>query len=114
MENENICEFCGQVLLDGRKCNCPEAKKQQEIERQIKNAKAAINEIFVEPFFGEDIIPPSEQALAFMKRSVEMIAYDFISKVNIVLPGAVKATISKKNNSIKVERTETIKSSQEV
>lgn len=45
MKNENICEFCGQVLLDGRKCNCPEAKKQQEIERQILNAKAAINEI---------------------------------------------------------------------
>lgn len=114
MENENICEFCGQVLLDGRKCNCPEAKKAEEIERQILNAKAAINEIFVEPFFDEDIIPPSEQAIAFMKKSVEMIAYDNISKINIVLPGGVKAMISKKNKSIKVERTETIKSSQEV
>lgn len=43
-----------------------------------------------------------------------MIAYDNISKINIVLPEGVKATISKKNKSIKVERTETIKSSQEV
>lgn len=100
--------------MTAENATAPKQKKQQEIERQILNAKAAINEIFVEPFFGEDIVPPSEQAIAFMKKSVEMIAYDNISKINIVLPEGVKATISKKNKSIKVERTETIKSSQEV
>ena len=53
------------------------------------------------------------EALELMKYCVELIAYDHIDKASIVLPGAVKANISKKGAVIKVERAETIKSSKE-
>lgn len=113
MENENICTFCGQVMLDGRDCNCPAAKEQRELERKIANAKKAVNEIFLNTDFGDSVIPPSEETLGLMKHCVELIANDHIDKISIVLPGAVKATISKKGSTIKVERAETIKSSKE-
>ncbi len=112
-KNENICKFCGQVMLDGRECNCPAAKEQREIKRRIINAKQAINDIFVNSQVESNVIPPSDEALELMKYCVELIAYDHIDKASIVLPGAVKANISKKGAVIKVERAETIKSSKE-
>ena len=109
---ENICKFCGQVLLDGRDCNCPAAKEERELERKIANAKKAVNEIFLSAD-EESTVPPSQETIQLMRKCVEFVAYDHIAKVSIVLPGAVKATISKKGSAIKVERAETIKSSKE-
>ena len=109
MENENICEFCGQVLLDGKDCNCPSATEEREIRQKIKSAKAAIERIFTD----DGIAPPSAEAINYMKWCVDLIARGFINKSSILLPGAVKANISIKNGVIKVERVETIKDSVE-
>lgn len=110
---KNICEFCGQVMVDGMECNCPAAKEKHEIERQIADAKMAIKYVFVNSFEGEMCVPPSDEVIKLMYGCVEMIAYDFVAKVSILLPGNIKANFSKNKGSIKVERVETIKTSQE-
>lgn len=113
MNDQNVCEFCGQVLLDGRECNCPGAQEKREIERQINNAKRAIKRVFVDSLVGDSVAPTSEEAMNLMELVVVALAYEFIEKASIVLPGGIKANLSKKSSAIKVERVETIKSSME-
>ena len=36
MDNQNICEFCGQVLLDGRDCDCYAATKKEKPKRKLR------------------------------------------------------------------------------
>lgn len=43
MEN-NVCKFCGQVLLPGDKCNCVEAQLQEQKEIAFNNAVDEIKE----------------------------------------------------------------------
>ncbi len=112
-ESINYCEFCGQVLLDGNDCKCPGATEEREIKQRINNAKTAIDNVFVNYVMSDSVAPPSEEAVCYMKRCVELIARGFINKSSIILPGGVKANITMKNGAIKVERVETIKDSVE-
>lgn len=73
MDRENVCEFCGQVLLDGRECSCSDAKEKRETERQIANAKKVIKDVFVNSFGSETVVPPSDEALELMEICVEML-----------------------------------------
>ena len=119
-ESMNYCKFCGQVLLDDNDCKCPGATAEREIKQKINNAKKAIDRLFTNYCIGETpngeklaLAPPSEEAVCYMKRCVELIARGFINKSSIILPGGVKANITTKNGAIKVERVETIKDSVE-
>lgn len=112
MKDQNICEFCGQVLLDGRDCDCYAATKKRETEKKIEDAKQNIQDIFVNTV-SDEVVPPGDEALDLLGKCVEAVAYEHITKASIVLPGGVKANLSKKNTAIKVERVETIKSSKE-
>lgn len=100
-------------MLNGKECICPAAKEKREIEKQITNAKQAIQIVFVNSFDGETVAPPSDEAIKLMEKCVEEIAYNNIAKVSIVLPDGIKANFTKNKGAIKVERIETIKSSRE-
>lgn len=47
MEN-NLCRFCGQILMDGSECNCSSAYAQRKIEVQKAAARKAVEDIFGE------------------------------------------------------------------
>lgn len=91
----------------------PGSKRKKEIERRIANAKKAIVTVFVDSIKNEAAVPPGDEAIDLMNECVEMIAYDYIEKASIILPGGIKANISRNKGAIKVERVETIKSSRE-
>ncbi len=46
--SNNICEYCGQVLMADVECECKEAKQARRILDQIERAKEAAVEIFGE------------------------------------------------------------------
>lgn len=31
---ENICEYCGQALMPGKECNCPDAERERAKQQQ--------------------------------------------------------------------------------
>ena len=42
------CKYCGQILMDGAECDCPEATREREAEIRARAARNAIDDIFGE------------------------------------------------------------------
>lgn len=113
------CIYCGQIanvrggegLTDDEtdklatlQCNCDEAEAYQRQEQKKTYAEANIKRLF------ED---DSEVLTKVLLDTVQPLACHKINKVTITTENGVRATLTAKEQSIKVERTETKKSSLE-
>lgn len=108
----NVCQFCGQVLLDNE-CDCPQSQDERRKVKKIEDAKSRIHLVFVADI-SEDCIPPSDEVIEILNDCVEQIVRHKLNSITFDLPGGIKAKISKsRKGSIKIERIETIKNSSE-
>lgn len=113
------CIFCGQskMVIGGEsltedkinelatlQCDCDEAQYLQKIERKKTYAEANVRRLFQEDCPG---------LAKMIMETVDGLAHQRIKKVNITNAEGVKATLTAKENSIKVERTEVLKKSLE-
>lgn len=123
MSSENMqtapCRCCGQVVsftaegaltegiageLATLNCDCEEAEAYQRCMQQEKKAMANVQELFGE---GQGV---SEEVIAILNAAVLRICNGEMEKLNLNLPGGIKAAISRNSKEeIKVERTETKK-----
>lgn len=116
------CRYCGQVgavdkqfltqeaadIWATANCNCPERRKQRELEERIENAQER-----VEQLFGEECLDlgfrsaAPEKTVQFLKKIVEAVAHDRILGASVQLEGcgqfAIRVTSKGK---IRVERAE--------
>lgn len=54
---DGVCEFCGQVVLDGKACSCYEATKERKVKNKIVEANNSVDELFRACDTGEYEIP---------------------------------------------------------
>lgn len=101
----SVCQYCGQVLIDNKECECPRAVAERKKEQIITEAKALVNQIFAA---GSEPVP--EESVEIMKDICELIANGYLRKVSIVLPGGIKANIKTAAKAkIEVEKINTTK-----
>lgn len=110
--SNNICEFCGQVLMADVECECKETKQARRIEDQIERAKEAAVEIFGEASKEEGYTPISEECMEIIYSAIEQIANAKIYAVTFTLPSGAKAKLTRSKGDIKIERSETKKSAE--
>ncbi len=110
--SNNVCEFCGQVLMADVECECKEAKQARRILDQIERAKEAADEIFGENSKKENYTPISEECMDIIYSAIEQIAHAKIYAVTFTLPNGAKAKLTRSKGDIKIERSETKKSAE--
>lgn len=100
------CEFCGQVILDGRECNCSMAVADRKKRKKIEEAEQLLYETFADD--GESYIPTD--TVEILKSCLPRIAAEDFKKVTIQLDGGIKASVKlNSNGKIEVERIDTLK-----
>lgn len=77
---ENICEYCGQVLMPGKECNCPDAEHERAKQQQAEDAKSSIADIF-------DSADLQDAVYGIMEISVDLILNYHLNKLSLALPG---------------------------
>lgn len=98
-----VCEFCGQVVLDGEVCSCYEAKKERKIQNKIIEANNSVDELFRSYDTGEYEIPV--QIIDLLKKANELIANEFIKSINLKISPLLTASIATDTKgAIKVNR----------
>lgn len=113
MKITGACIYCGQIHMVNTEdttneaeinriatlyCNCPDAVREQEIEKSVSEAKDYIKEIFA-----------SEDLQRLLTWEVELVARHTIEKANIS-KGEIKVMISRNAKGfIKIDKTRTIK-----
>lgn len=106
MEEFNVCEFCGQVMISGN-CNCDKAAQKRKIEEQIIKAKDAIIQLFDEPCEKLEYKPVSEEIITMLNDIAEQIARHKIHAAALVLSRGTKAKLTHTSaGAIKIERIE--------
>ena len=108
MEN-NVCKFCGQVLMADVECECKEAKQDRRIQDLIQRSREAVVEIFGEGSKKQGYIPISQECIEFIYLAIEQIAYAKIYAMSVTLPSGAKAKLTRSKGDIKIERSETKK-----
>lgn len=113
------CVYCGQTQLvvggetmteeeinkqASLQCNCDEAQFLQKVEQKKTYAAANIKRLFEND---------GQAALQVMLNAVEPLACQKIKKLSLVTGEGIRATLTAKENSIKVERVEIEKSALE-
>ena len=100
------CKYCGQILMDGAECDCPEATREREAEIR---ARADIR--------GEsgEQSPGAESCRDVLKETAGQIARLEIAAATFSLPNGTKAKLSlSSKGGVKIERAETRKNVMEV
>lgn len=113
------CVYCGQAQLviagEGLnedeinklatlQCNCDEAQYLQKVEQKKTYAEANVKRLFEND---------GAAALEVMLHAVSPLACQKIKKLSLVTGEGIRATLTAKENSIKVERVEIEKSALE-
>lgn len=80
---ENICEYCGQALMPGKECNCPDAERERAKRQQAEDAKSSIADIF-------DSADLHDAVYDIMEISVDLILNYKLNKLSLALPGGDK------------------------
>ena len=107
--SNNVCEFCGQVLLADVECECKEAKQARRILDLIDRAKSAAFEIFGAGSEKQGYTPVPQESIDFIYFAIEQIAYSKIYSLTLTLPNGTKAKLTRSKGDIKIERSETKK-----
>lgn len=109
------CKFCGQVFIGEEGCDCWQARREKRIADQIRRAELAINEIFGEECTKQGYIPVSEEHIDLMNNLAKLIANEKIASASLTLVGGTKAKFARgAKNAVKIERSETKKTTTEV
>ncbi len=77
---ENICEYCGQTVLSGQECNCPDAERKRAKEQQAEDAKNSIEDIF-------ESADLHDAVYNIMNTAVDLILNFALNKLSLSLPG---------------------------
>lgn len=100
------CEFCGQVILDGKECTCDGAVDERKKQKKINEATRIIYETFADD--GESYIPA--KTIDILISVLPLIADEDFKKVTIQLDGGIKASVKlNSNGKIEIERIDTLK-----
>lgn len=108
------CKFCGQININSE-CDCWQARRAKRIADQINRASLAINDIFGEDCTKQGYIPVANEHIDLMNSVAELIANEKLNSASLTLINGTKAKLTRgAKGAIKVERSETKKSSTEV
>lgn len=77
---ENICEFCGQALMPGKECNCPDAERERAKQQQAQEARQSIKDIF-------ETADLDNNVYLIMNTAVDLILSFKLNKLSLGLPG---------------------------
>ena len=108
MEN-NICKFCGQMLMGDVECDCKEAQQERRVQDLIQRSQKAVVEIFGEGSKKQECVPIPQECIEFIYLAIEQIAYSKIYSLTLTLPNGTKAKLTRSKGDIKIERSETKK-----
>ena len=115
MERNNVCRFCGQILMVGSECNCAGAYAQRKIEVQKSAARKAVEDIFGEGSADNGFDPIMEENFHALILIADLTAEKKISSATLVFPPNVKAKITRgSGGKVKIERSEVRAAKQEV
>ena len=113
--NISTCPHCGQILIGAAECDCWQAHQARRIAEQTKKAERAIEDMFGDKCARQGYIPVEAEHIDLMNDIVSLIANEKINTVTLSLPCGTKAKLTcGAKNVIKVERSETKKTSTEV
>ena len=114
-DEEEVCPYCNQVLLNGGECSCEKAQRARKIETQIFLANDKIKKTFGEECKDLGYAPVPEEILNILFEAVELTANYKIRSITIEAAGRVRAKLSRDvKGKIKIERSETQKLVSEV
>ncbi len=112
---ENICKHCGQVVMAGYTCECPEAQMEIRTEKQKVKAHEAIDVLFGEQCRTEGYESVSENELVTLKKLADYVAERHLISCTALLGGGVKAKFVRgSEGSVKIERSESKKTQTEI
>jgi len=83
-KEENICEFCGQIVLPGETCKCPDAERERAKQQQAQEAKQSIKDIF-------ETAELDDNVHLIMHAAVDLILNFKLNKLSLSLPGGDKS-----------------------
>lgn len=100
---EQICEFCGQVLLPKQVCECTDAKLQRQKTAAAEQAKAQV----------EELVPEwPEEYNDILTQGINNIIFNECKSITIEDNSGIKVKLQSQTKSfIKIDRTDTNKSS---
>lgn len=119
MDHIGVCKYCGQTQLvkggaemteeqinkaAALQCNCEGAQTFQNAENKITQAESNVKAVFAEE---------GPQLIKALTALLPDLAWKRITKVSLVTGEGIRATLTAKDSTIKVERTETIKTTAE-
>lgn len=106
---QNVCEFCGQVLMDGV-CNCPGARKQRDEEQRIRNARTELLDVLHTDLV-EEGEQPSGRLAELLCNMIPLMLREGVTQVSVTADNVGKVTISyngswkiKKQRGVSIER----------
>ncbi len=104
MSENTTCKFCGQIRIDGVRCDCNEAKAEVRRENYLERAREEIDKLL-----GADI---DEEITERIKETAEYISYGKLNVAKFTTANNVTVTVKKvADGAIKIERSESIKNS---
>lgn len=71
--SNDICKFCGQVLMADIECDCKEAKQARRIEDQIERAKKAAVEIFGKDSIKQGYSPVPDECMEIINSAMSKL-----------------------------------------
>lgn len=102
----STCKHCGQTLIDGKLCDCPDAVAERKKRSRISEAQDIIKDMFKDD--GESLIPVGTVDL--LMNSCPLIADGDVKKVTVQISDGIKAAVKYgAGGKIEVERTDTSK-----
>lgn len=105
--NENVCKYCGQIIIGGAECSCGGARLDKKIQMQKLNARNAINDLFGEGCIAEGYEPLGDEDIEFLKSIAERVAERKVNSVSLIIAGNVRAKFSRgAKGKVKIERSE--------
>ena len=109
------CEYCSQILVGKTECDCKDARRARKIADQISRASLAIRDIFGTKCTAKGYTPVADEHIELMDNIAALIANHKIHTASLTLISGTKAKLTRgAKGAIKVERSETKKSSTEV
>ena len=100
----NVCKFCGQIRIDNSRCNCREAEAEARRESYLERAREEIDKLL-----SEDV---DEGIVSRVKEIAEYVSYGKLNTAKFSTANGVTVTVKKvADGAIKIERSESIKSS---
>lgn len=114
MDEQAVCEFCGQVLLDRQACGCAGARKWHDEELRIRDACGELMDVLNTPLVSAMEEAACEKLTTLLCEFIPMMLRDSVTSVTVTDDCIGKITIRFDGKSWKIRKQKGVSTERKV